>query len=108
VNPAERVNKVVVSALKSYGGPDQTRWDCAIPKIAAAINSSVHTSTGFTPFFIENGREMPLAGSEHKILRRFGKIDATVAEENRQKRFGEINAAVKRNLTKAYEGYARH
>jgi Integrase core domain len=108
VNPAERVNKVIVSALKSYVGTDQTRWDVAIPQIAAAINTSVHVSTGYTPFFIEHGREMPLTGKEHKVLRHLGQIDPVWAEENRIKRFGELNANVKQNLTKAYENYSKH
>jgi transposase InsO family protein len=108
VNPAERVNKVVVSALKSYVGEDQTKWDCAVPKIAAAINSSVHVSTGFTPFFIEHGREMPLTGREHKVLRQLGQLDPAITEESRIKRFGDLNNTVKQNLTKAYNGYAKH
>jgi transposase InsO family protein len=108
VNPAERVNKVVVSALKSYVGEDQTRWDCAVPKIAAAINTSVHVSTGYTPFFIEHGREMSLTGKEHRILRHLNQIDPKLAEENRLKRFGQLNDTVKQNLTKAYQGYAKH
>jgi hypothetical protein len=46
-------------------------------------------------------------GTEHKVLRQIGKIDASVVEENRLKRFGELNATVKRNLTKAYESYSK-
>jgi transposase InsO family protein len=108
VNPAERVNKVVVSALKSYVGDDQTRWDCSVPKIAAAINTSVHVSTGYTPFFIEHGRKMSLTGKEHKVLCHLRQIDPVMAEENRLKRFGELHESVKHNLAKAYNGYAKH
>jgi transposase InsO family protein len=74
VNPAERINKVIVSALKSYVGPDQTMWDQELPKIANAICTSVHVSSGFTPFFVNHGQEMPLSGKEHQTLRRLGHI----------------------------------
>jgi transposase InsO family protein len=108
VNPAERVNKVVVAALKSYVGVDQTTWDIEIPKIANAICTSVHSSSGFTPFFVNHGREMPLLGSEHKVLRQMGHLDPVQMEQNRIKHFGTIYETVKKNLTKAYDTYSRH
>jgi Reverse transcriptase (RNA-dependent DNA polymerase) len=104
VNPAERVNTVVVSALKSYVGEDQRNWDTQVGRIEAAINSSVHVSTGFTPFYVEHGREMPLSGQEHKVLRHIGKIDPRFAEENRLKTFGKLHTTVKQNIKKVYEG----
>jgi transposase InsO family protein len=108
VNPSERVNKVIVSALKSFTGPDQTLWDQNIKKIETAIQTSVHDSTGFTPFFINHGREMPLSGSEHKILREIGKIDPVEAEKTRIDRFGKLNEQIKTNLKKAYETQSKY
>jgi transposase InsO family protein len=44
VNPAERVNKVIVSALKSYVGEDQRNWDGQLSKIEAAINLCIRVA----------------------------------------------------------------
>jgi transposase InsO family protein len=107
VNPAERVNKVIVSALKSYVGTDQTIWDQELPRIANAICTSVHDSSGFTPFFINHGREMTLSGKEHQTLRRLGHVDPVQVEQNRIQHFGKLNDTVKTNLHKAYETYSR-
>jgi hypothetical protein len=60
---------VIVSALKSYVGDEQKIWDIYLGKIEAAINTSVHVSTGFSLFFVKHGREMPLLGKELRILR---------------------------------------
>jgi transposase InsO family protein len=108
VNPSERVNKVIVSALKSYTGPDQTNWDQSIKLIETIIRTSVHDSTGFTPFYINHGREMPLSGNEHKILRKFGKIYPVESEKLRLERFGKVYDQVKINLNKAYNTQAKY
>jgi hypothetical protein len=108
VNPSERVNKVIVSALKSYTGQDQSTWDQHIKRIETAIRTSVHDSTGFTPFFVNHGREMPVSGKEHKVLRKLGEIDPIEAEKTRIAKFGMIYEQVKSNLKKAYETQSKH
>jgi hypothetical protein len=110
VNPSERVNKVIVTALKSYVGADQTTWDLEVQRIACAIRTSVHSSAGFSPFFINHGREMPLLGIEHnrKTLRRLGEIDSAQMEQNRLNMFGKIYDTVKVNLKRAYDTYSRN
>jgi transposase InsO family protein len=107
VNPAERVNKVIVSALKSYVGKDQSNWDLALPKIECAIRTSIHQSTNLTPFFIEHGREMRCSGEEHKIIRNTSELTPEEIEANRLNLFGKIFDKVKAGLDKAYKESAR-
>ncbi len=90
VNPAERVNKVIVSALKSYVGKDQSNWDLALPKIECAIRTSIHQSTNLTPFFIEHGREMRTSGEEYKFVRNTSELSPEQIEDNRLALFGKI------------------
>ncbi|KAE8884953.1 hypothetical protein PF003_g30757 [Phytophthora fragariae] len=47
----ERVNRVLVDALKSYAHSFQYWSDC-LPMAEFAINNSVHVSTGHTPFYV--------------------------------------------------------
>lgn len=49
-NPSERVNRVLLSSMRSYIGQDQRNFDEAILKIACAFRSAIHTSTKFTPY----------------------------------------------------------
>ncbi|GMF56409.1 unnamed protein product [Phytophthora fragariaefolia] len=47
----ERVNRVLVDALKSYDHSFH-RWSDCLPMAEFAINNSVHVSTGHTPFYV--------------------------------------------------------
>ncbi|KAE9321890.1 hypothetical protein PR003_g17357 [Phytophthora rubi] len=47
----ERVNRVLIDALKSYAHSFQYWSDC-LPMAEFAINNSVHVSTGHTPFYV--------------------------------------------------------
>ncbi|KAL9696093.1 hypothetical protein quinque_015378 [Culex quinquefasciatus] len=59
-NPSERVNRVIVTAIRCALNrqADHRDWDENVQQIAKAIRTSVHESTGFTPFFINFGRNM--------------------------------------------------
>ncbi|GMF41567.1 unnamed protein product [Phytophthora fragariaefolia] len=47
----ERVNRVLVDALKSYAHSFH-QWSDCLPMAEFAINNSVHVSTGHTPFYL--------------------------------------------------------
>ncbi|GMF53799.1 unnamed protein product [Phytophthora fragariaefolia] len=47
----ERVNRVLVDALKSYAHSFH-HWSDCLPMAEFAINNSVHTTTGHTPFYV--------------------------------------------------------
>ncbi|GMF55699.1 unnamed protein product [Phytophthora fragariaefolia] len=47
----ERVNRVLVDALKSYARSFH-HWSDCLPMTEFAINNSVHVSTGHTPFYV--------------------------------------------------------
>ena len=58
----ERLNRTLVQMLASYTSPGQTDWDEFLPYILFAYRTSVHESTGDTPFYLMYGRDplMPL------------------------------------------------
>ena len=51
----ERVNRVLEDVLRSFATsfPD---WSTFLPLAEFAMNNSVHTSTGMTPFYVNSGR----------------------------------------------------
>lgn len=65
-NPVERINKVLVAALSSYVNSDHRRWADCLPEIELAINTAVHEVTGYTPFFLNFGREIIISGKDYK------------------------------------------
>jgi len=58
----ERANRTLQNMLKIFVNEGQTDWDRLLPTSTLAYNSSVHTATGHTPYYLVFGREarMPL------------------------------------------------
>ena len=52
----EAANRRMVEALRSFVDTDQRNWDVLLPELQTAANDAVCESTGFTPFFMNNGR----------------------------------------------------
>lgn len=63
VNPTERYNRTIITALATLVGDDHRTWDIYLPKIQHAMNSCVNAITGFTPNFLVFGRETVPCGS---------------------------------------------
>ncbi len=55
----ERMNRTLLAMLKSTVESDY-EWDQALPFVMSAYRTSVHESTGMTPFRLVMGREMTL------------------------------------------------
>ena len=56
----ERANRVIKEQLAKYMAHQGGEWDTHIPLLQIAYNSSVHSSTGLTPYYIMHGREARL------------------------------------------------
>jgi len=54
----ERANRTLEDALRSYVSAQQDDWDELLPLMEMAYNSSIQASTGFSPYFLNHGREM--------------------------------------------------
>jgi transposase InsO family protein len=52
----EAVNQILEVALRAY--TSEMDWSDKLEDFQMAYNSSVHTATGFTPYFLLNGKEM--------------------------------------------------
>lgn len=80
-NSSERVNRSVLASIRAYIGNDHTNWDCNLPEICAALRSTVHRSTGYSPYSLVFGQEMILNGKDYEMLRGIG----LVSEDTRLK-----------------------
>ncbi|KAE9005462.1 hypothetical protein PR001_g17446 [Phytophthora rubi] len=54
----ERVNRVLEDILRSVCAAGPTKWSTLLPQVEFAPNNAVHSSTGFTPFYV-NGLQHP-------------------------------------------------
>lgn len=59
-NPVERINKTLGNMLRSYVKENHRLWDKDLAKFGFALRSARHEATGYTPSFLNFGREMNL------------------------------------------------
>lgn len=64
-NPTERVNRIVKTMLSSYVKENHKSWGAYVPQITCAIRTARQEVTGYTPFFLNFGREIVLFGGNH-------------------------------------------
>lgn len=111
VNFVERYNRTVGAAIRSYlDGADHRDWDRDIQKIAFALRTAVHESTGFSPAFLNFGRYVPANGSFYGRLRDRDEINPEVIRECHRdalEELPEIHHEVQRRLAEAYERNAK-
>ena len=52
----ERANRSIEEMLRAYVGKRQNDWDERLGMVEFAYNNSVHSSFGYTPFYLCYGR----------------------------------------------------
>lgn len=102
-NPVERLNRTINACLRTYMQQDQRLWDSKISEVEEMINTTIHSSTGFTPYKVLYGHEKVLNGEEHRLERE--EKETTVEERDGvRKAFNEkVFKIIERNLHKSHE-----
>ncbi|XP_044312732.1 uncharacterized protein LOC123037173 [Drosophila rhopaloa] len=106
-NPTERTNRTVKTLVSQLSEGDQSTWDNMLPEISRAINSSVSDSTGYTPAFLTQGRELRLPAMLYDELTPGSAVAHTGPEDNASHLQG-IFEIVRSNLQRASLEQARH
>ena len=56
----ERFNRTLLNLLSTSSGHHQSEWDMNLRKVCLAYNTSVQSTTGYSPFYLMFGREARL------------------------------------------------
>ncbi|KAK9687873.1 Reverse transcriptase (RNA-dependent DNA polymerase) [Popillia japonica] len=107
-NPTERTNKTLETMVRCYVKDNHRSWDKHLRKIACAIRTQVHESTGYTPYSIVFGREFPLNLTDYIKLSRDLAVDENALRTDRTIPLRSLYAEVKRRLEKAAERNKRY
>lgn len=57
-NPVERTNRTVKTMIAQYIGKRHRTWDANLTTLQFAYNTARHDATGFTPAYLNHGREL--------------------------------------------------
>ena len=100
----ERYNRTMHSILRTLTPQQKRKWPEHLPELVYAYNSTVHASTGYTPYFLMFGRN-PILPIDHLLGNTESEAAATVDEylQKHKKRLTEAMEMAKQNLDKAAE-----
>jgi len=102
-NPVERTNKTVKTMISQYVGKNHRQWDRYVPTLQFAYNTARHDITGYTPAFLNHGRELhgPHPGDRQR------RRDPVLPDVN-HRRLEEAQEVVRANLARAFQRQAHH
>lgn len=107
-NASERVNQSVLAAIRAYLQQDHRDWDLYLSEIECALRTSVHSATGYTPFFALFGYHMYTSGAEYELGRKLQSLtDHQILEITRNDKLDIIREQIRDNMRKAYEQSAK-
>lgn len=75
-NLAERTNRILKTMIRSYVKDDNRKLDVHLAKFACAIQTARHELTGFTPYYLNFGREFRPSGTLFGGVRTVRNIEA--------------------------------
>jgi transposase InsO family protein len=103
----ERANRTLEEMLRSRVNFEQDDWEDHLSAAELAYNSSVQASSGFSPFFLNNGREpeMPI---DHALADGAPQPPDNPVADERAARLRSVLDEVKRNLSAAQQRQARY
>ncbi|XP_062541620.1 uncharacterized protein LOC134209645 [Armigeres subalbatus] len=106
VNNTERVNRVIVTAIRATLKKSHNHWADDIQQIADAIRTSVHESTKYTPYFVVFGRQKVSDGREYSRIRDNHVPPIENGQQTEVKR-KQLFEEIKLNLKTAYAKHAK-
>lgn len=102
-NPTERTNQIVKTMLTSYIKGSHRTWDRNLAAISCAIRTSKHETTGYSPYYINFGREYKTKGTEFTEFQQPENITLTQQVSQRQKGFEKLFSDVQQKIQRAVE-----
>ena len=94
-NPVERVNRVIKTMIAQLADGDHRHWDHWLPEIMFAYNTARHDSTGYTPAYLNYGREPAIPGAIRQPTTTIADEDTKDQTADRAEDMGRLREAVR-------------
>lgn len=73
-NASERLNRSVLAAIRAYIGKDHAQWDINLNELSGSFRSTIHRSTGYSPYYLCFGQNMISNGKDYDLLRKLNAL----------------------------------
>ena len=103
-NPVERVNRTLKTMIKQYIDTSQKTWDKYLGETTFAYNTAIHDSTGYSPAYLNFGRELMVPGSLNQEVQRRTRSSLN----DRIKRMNEALELAKIEMARAFQRQQRN
>lgn len=108
-NPTERVNRSLKTMIVAFLGQDHRDWDVHVKEFRFAYNTSTHSSTKYSPAFLNFGREPLVANTVKQLMEKDMRIEP-LDHADWAKRIGRVRAIrgwIAENLNLAHDRQAK-
>lgn len=102
-NASERVNRSIISGIRSYLKKDQTLWDQNLTSISCALRNSYHQAIQCSPYHALFGLDMITHGSSYTLLKNLNLVDEPLVQLHRDDELQLIRKNLKKHIAQAYE-----
>lgn len=97
----ERMNRTLAEMLSMYCSNNQKDWDKGLQAVIFCYNTSVHATTGYSPFFLVHGREATLPPDRALRIPRLQYMDDEQILHNINHNLREAKKMARENIIKA-------
>lgn len=102
-NAAERVNRSLLAAVRSYLKHDQTEWDAHLTSISCSLRSSVHQSIGCSPYRALFGLDMITHAADYKLLKSLSLLEEPVVPISHSDNLALLRKDIQANIRRAHD-----
>ncbi|XP_017478435.1 PREDICTED: uncharacterized protein K02A2.6-like [Rhagoletis zephyria] len=102
-NAAERVNRSLLAAIRSYLKKDRSEWDLHLSSISCSLRSALHQSLGCSPYRALFGLDMITHGSDYKLLKELSLLEEPIVPLSRSDNLALLRKDIQANIRKAYD-----
>lgn len=107
-NFTERYNKTLGNCLRAFSQEDHRHWDAKLHEIQLALRTAIHDVTGFSPFYLNFGREYVGCGNDYKELRNADEKLTQKQYCSMLTEFQKTSSEVQSKMKRAYEKNAKY